>query len=143
MSDLIRVIDLEVYARIGVPEAERIEPQRLLISLEMSVDSFARAAATDDLAGTINYAEVAERVKQVTAKRERKLIETLAEEIATDILKTYPVQKIVLEIKKFILPDRSQEPDFGGLDRRNLQCLRGTGSSKNSATGHRLSSHPF
>ena len=105
MSDLIRVIDLEVYARIGVPEAERIEPQRLLISLEMSVDSIARAAATDDLAGTINYAEVAERVKQVAAQRERKLIETLAEEIAFDLLKAFPMKKISLEIKKFILPD--------------------------------------
>ncbi len=44
MSDLIRVVDLEVYANIGVPDAERRTPQRLLISLELSVESFVHAA---------------------------------------------------------------------------------------------------
>jgi dihydroneopterin aldolase len=105
MSDLIRVIDLEVFAHLGVPDEERREPQRLLVSLEMSVATFAHAAKTDDLARTVNYFDVVHRVKALAGKRPRKLLETLAEEIATDILKTYPVQKIVLEIKKFILPD--------------------------------------
>ena len=105
MSDLIRVVDLEVFACLGVPDEERREPQRLLISLEMSVATIAHAAKTDDLARTINYRDVALRMKNLAEKRPRKLLETLSEEIATDILKTYPVQKIVLEIKKFILPD--------------------------------------
>jgi dihydroneopterin aldolase len=105
MSSLIRVIDLEVFARIGVPDAERSEPQRLLISLEMNVDSFAHAAGTDNLAWTINYADVVQHVKNITAKRVRKLLETLAEELAADLLKTFPIKKITLEIKKFVLPD--------------------------------------
>jgi dihydroneopterin aldolase len=105
MSDYIRVVDLEVFAHIGVPEAERHDAQRLLISLEMSVDSFAHAAGTDNLAWTINYAEVVEHVKVLTAKRARKLLETLAEELAADLLKTFAIKKITLEIKKFILPD--------------------------------------
>jgi dihydroneopterin aldolase len=105
MSDLIRVVDLEVFAHIGVPDTERREPQRLLISLEMSVDSFSHAAGTDNLAWTINYAHVAEHVKKITAHRARKLLETLAEEIAADLLKAFPIRKITLEIKKFVLPD--------------------------------------
>jgi dihydroneopterin aldolase len=105
MSDLIRVVDLEVFAQIGVPDAERREPQRLLISLEMSTNSLSHAAGTDDLALTINYADVVERVKNLVAKRARKLLETLAEEIATDLLKAFPIKKITIEIKKFILPD--------------------------------------
>jgi dihydroneopterin aldolase len=105
MSDLIRVVDLEVYSHIGVPDAERGEPQRLLISLEISVGSFSQAAGTDNLAWTVNYADVVERVKQLTARRARKLLETLAEEIAADLLKSFPIKKITLEIKKFILPD--------------------------------------
>ena len=40
----------------------------------------------------------------ITSKRPRKLLETLAEEIATEVLKNYPMQKLALEIKKFILP---------------------------------------
>ena len=105
MSDIIRVIDLEVFACIGVPDAERREPQRLLISLEITVDSFSHAAGTDNVAWTINYADVVEHVKHITARRARKLLETLAEELATDLLKNFPIKKITIEIKKFVLPD--------------------------------------
>jgi 7,8-dihydroneopterin aldolase/epimerase/oxygenase len=105
MSDLIRVVDLEVYSLIGVPDAERNDPQRLLISLEMSIESFSHAAGTDNLAWTINYVDVVERVKHLAARRARKLLETLAEELAADLLKSFPIKKITLEIKKFVLPD--------------------------------------
>jgi dihydroneopterin aldolase len=105
MSDLIRVIDLEVLAHMGVPDAERREPQRLLVSVEMGVDSFPHAASTDNLGWTINYADVVEHIRHVTARRPRKLLETLAEEIAADLLKAFPIKKITLEIKKFVLPD--------------------------------------
>jgi dihydroneopterin aldolase len=105
MSDLIRVADLEVFAHIGVPDVERREAQRLLISLELSVDSFSHAAGTDNLAWTINYAEVVEHVKNITTRRSRKLLETLAEELATDLLKAFQINKISIEIKKFVLPD--------------------------------------
>jgi dihydroneopterin aldolase len=105
MSDLIRVVDLAVWAHIGVPTAERHAPQRLLISMEMSIDSFSHAAGTDNLAWTIHYGEVVEHVKQLVAKRQRKLLETLVEEIAFDLLKTFAIKKITLEIKKFVLPD--------------------------------------
>jgi len=105
MSDLIRVVDLEVFAHLGVPDEERRAAQRLLISLEMSVAGFADAARTDDLVHTVNYDDVAQRVRSVATERPRKLLETLAEEIASDVLKNYDVRKLTLEIKKFILPD--------------------------------------
>jgi len=105
MSDLIRVIDLEVFSRIGVPEEERREPQRLLVSLEMRVESISEAAKSDDLALTVNYYRVAERVKALAATGERKLIETLAEEMADVLLKEFQIGKLTVEIKKFVLPD--------------------------------------
>jgi dihydroneopterin aldolase len=104
MSDLIRIVDFEVFAHIGVPEEERRAAQRLLITLEMTVATFAHAAKTDDLSRTVNYYDVAQRLALITSKRPRKLLETLAEEIATEVLKNYPMQKLTLEIKKFILP---------------------------------------
>jgi dihydroneopterin aldolase len=105
MSDLIRVIDLEVHTYIGVPEEERRNPQRLLVSFELSVDSFTHAASTDNIAWTIDYANVARHIQQVAARRSRKLLETLAEEIAVDLLNAFPIRKVTLEIKKFILHD--------------------------------------
>jgi len=106
MSDLIRVVDLEVRAHIGIPAAERARAQKLLISLEMGVNSFRPAAKADDIAATVNYFEVTERVKALVVKKPpRKLLETLAEAIATELLAAFPIKTITVEIKKFILPD--------------------------------------
>lgn len=105
MSDLIRVVDLEVWTHIGVPEKERAHPQKLLISLEMAVDSFIEASKADNVALTVDYFAVAQRVKTFAAERPCKLLETLTEEIAADLLATFPIKKLTLEIKKFILPD--------------------------------------
>jgi dihydroneopterin aldolase len=105
MSDLIRVVDLEVRARIGVPEEERAHAQKLLVSIEMGLESFGPAAQSDDLAATVNYFEVAERVKSLAAMEPPcKLLETLAEKIAADLLAAFPIRTLTLEIKKFILP---------------------------------------
>ena len=105
MSDLIRIVDLEVPTHIGVPDEERAAAQMLLVSLEMAVASFAPAAKADDVTLTVNYFDVAQHVKALAASRPRKLIETLAEELATDLLATFPIRKLTLEIKKLILPD--------------------------------------
>jgi phosphoglycolate phosphatase/dihydroneopterin aldolase len=105
MSDFIRVIDLEVFARIGVPDEEQREAQRLLISLELECGSLAKTATTDDLTLTVNYYDVAQLVKKRATERPRRLLETLAEDLAAEILRAFPVKKITLEIKKFILPD--------------------------------------
>jgi dihydroneopterin aldolase len=105
MSDLIRVVDLEVWANIGVPDEERAKPQKLLITLELRVSGFAEAAATDDISLTVNYFTVAQRVKHFVSEHPRKLLETLAEEIAADLLETFPIKRLTLEIKKFILLD--------------------------------------
>ena len=105
MSDIISVLDLEVYARIGVTDEERREPQRLLISMEMNVGSISHAAGTDNLARTVNYFEVVEFAKAIAAEKPRKLIEALIEKMAIEILKAFPIQSLTLEIKKFILPD--------------------------------------
>jgi len=105
MSDLIRIVDLEVYTHIGVSDEERARLQRLLISLDLTVDCVAQAAITDDVAKTVNYYDVAQQVKALAGKKPRKLLETLAEEIATDLLARFSIKKLTLEIKKFILPE--------------------------------------
>jgi dihydroneopterin aldolase len=105
MSDLIRIVDLEVWTRIGVPEEERAQPQRLLLNLEMRVAGFAKAAATDDIELTVNYFEVAQYITNFAAECPRKLIERFAEQLADGLLNAFPIKKLRLEIKKFILPN--------------------------------------
>jgi FolB domain-containing protein len=105
MSDLIRIVDLEVWTRIGVPDEERAQPQRLLVNLEMRVAGFSKAAATDDIARTVNYFDVAQYISNFSGECPRKLLERFAEQLAEGLLNAFPIRKLRLEIKKFILPN--------------------------------------
>jgi dihydroneopterin aldolase len=105
MSDLIRIVDLEVWTRIGVPEEERAQPQRLLVTVTISAGDLGPAARADDVGLTINYADVAARVKEFAAAQPRKLLETFAAGIADDLLAVFPMRRIHLEVKKFVLPE--------------------------------------
>ena len=83
--DKIIINELEVFYRIGVSEEERAAPQRLLISVEMTRDVSA-AAAADDLTKTIDYYSVARRLLGFGQGRSWKLLERLAADIAGLIL---------------------------------------------------------
>ncbi len=104
MPDLIRIIDLEAWSHLGVSDEEREKAQRLLISLEISARPFVHAASADDIAWTVDYGEIAKRIRLVAAKRDRKLLETLIEEIATELFEMYPIRTMIVEIKKFVIP---------------------------------------
>jgi dihydroneopterin aldolase len=101
--DQIIINELEVFMRVGVPEAERAKPQRLLVTVEMDHD-FTAAAKNDCLRGTIDYHAVALRLASFGRRRSWKLIETLAADMAETILREYQPKRVTIEIKKFILP---------------------------------------
>jgi 7,8-dihydroneopterin aldolase/epimerase/oxygenase len=102
--DTITLHDLEVFYRVGVPEEERSQPQRLLLNIELAHD-FSAAAAGDDLSKTINYFEVSQRLLHFGRERSWKLIETLALEIADLLLTEFHPAQVSVEVKKFILPE--------------------------------------
>jgi dihydroneopterin aldolase len=105
MFDLIRIAELEIWAVVGVSDQEREHRQRLLITLDLRVKDIGPAAYNDNVKMTVDYAAVAHRVHTVAELRPRHLIETLAEEIANDLLKVFAIVELRLEIKKFVLPD--------------------------------------
>lgn len=105
MSDRINIRGLEIYAHIGVPDEERARRQKLLVNIGLKVRSTADAAEADDVALTVDYFQLSNEIKEVAAARPRKLIETLAEEIATAVFKHELVRDVTVEIEKFILPD--------------------------------------
>jgi FolB domain-containing protein len=104
MADRIHLEQLELTACIGVPEEERAAPQRLTVSLTLEPRRDFRALG-DDLAKTVDYFAVGERVKALASARPRKLIETLAEEIAALVLERFAVRAVEVELRKYILPD--------------------------------------
>ena len=103
-TDKISIVDLEVFYRVGVPDAERAQPQRLLLTVELESD-FTAAAKSDGIADTIDYYAVTQRLLQFGEGREWKLIEKLASDIADTVLKEFKPQSVFVEVKKFIIPE--------------------------------------
>ena len=102
-SDAIHIEQLEINACVGVPDNERAQPQRLVVSLTIwPVAGFDDLA--DDLARTINYAAVARLVRDFVASRRDKLIETLANAMAAHLISTFPIRALRIELRKFVIP---------------------------------------
>ena len=99
----ISIVDLEVFYRVGVPDAERAQPQRLLITVEMESD-FSASAKSDSIIDTIDYFAVTQTLLKFGDGREWKLIEKLAADIAAAILSGFKPQSVTVEVKKFIIP---------------------------------------
>jgi dihydroneopterin aldolase len=99
----ISIVDLEVFYRVGVPDTERAQPQRLLLTVELESD-FAAAAKSDGIANTIDYYAVTQRLLRFGEGREWKLIEKLASDIAAAVLTEFKPQSVSVEVKKFIIP---------------------------------------
>jgi dihydroneopterin aldolase len=100
----ISIVDLEVFYRVGVPDAERAQPQRLLLTVVLESD-FTAAAKSDGIADTINYYAVTQRLLKFGEGREWKLIEKLASDIADTVLTEFKPQSVSVEVKKFIIPE--------------------------------------
>ena len=102
--DEIHIEQLDVFTRIGVPEEERANPQRLTVSI-----SLWPYQGTSDLADhierTVNYSAVAEETKNFLRDQSVSLIETLADRLASHLLKSFPIQKVTIEVRKFALKD--------------------------------------
>jgi 7,8-dihydroneopterin aldolase/epimerase/oxygenase len=104
MSDRIHIEQLEISACVGVPEEERSTPQRLIVSISFWPYGEQRDVA-DKLDNTIDYSAVAEETKSFVRDQSTSLIETLAHRLATHLLKSFPIQKVTVEMRKFPLKD--------------------------------------
>jgi FolB domain-containing protein len=99
----ISIVDLEVFYRVGVPDEERAQPQRLLLTIDLDFD-FSAAAHSDRIEDTINYKAITDDLLKFGEGRSWKLIEKLAADVADLILKTYRPHSVQVEVKKFIIP---------------------------------------
>lgn len=98
--DSIQIKDLEVYCHHGVMKEENVLGQKFLVSLILYTDT-STAGKQDDLALSINYAEVSYFVKEQMEKHNYQLIEAVAEHLARELLLTFSlVRRVQVEIKK-------------------------------------------
>ena len=103
-ADEIHIEQLDVFTRIGVPVEERAAPQRLTVSV--SFWPYRQAGDLgDNIQHAVNYSAVAEEIKSLVRDQSTSLIETLAHQLATHLLKRFPVQKVTVEVRKFALEE--------------------------------------
>lgn len=97
--DEIQLTGLTVFGRHGVFAHEREDGQDFVIDLRLHL-TVADAAASDDVADTVHYGELAEKVAAVVAGEPVNLIETLAERIADVALEDHRVQRVAVTVHK-------------------------------------------
>ena len=81
MTDTIRLTGLRVRGHHGVLPEERRTGQEFVVDVALSLD-LRRAALSDDVADTVHYGELADRLAEVVAGEPVDLIETLAGRLA-------------------------------------------------------------
>lgn len=103
-EDAIHVEQLEIFACIGVTDPERANRQRLTVSITLwpkpTFDNL-----QDDITRTVNYSAICVAARDTAEARPHCLIETLGEQIASQLLRAFPIRKIKIELRKFVLPD--------------------------------------
>ena len=104
MDDEVHIEQLEVFAHIGVPDDERSAPQRLTFSITLWPMRDA-SELDDQITKAVNYAAVCAETKKFVRDRRDRLIETLADALAKQLLEAFEIRRVTIELRKFILPD--------------------------------------
>jgi len=115
--DRIVLRGLRVFARHGVLEAERRDGQEFVIDAVLWLDTSA-AAASDDLAKTIDYGALANRLVRLAGEPPVRLIETLAERLAADCLSEPLVAEVEITVHKPHAPIAHPFDDVAVIIRR-------------------------
>ncbi|WP_299310999.1 dihydroneopterin aldolase [uncultured Halomonas sp.] len=97
--DLVLIESLGVDTVIGVYDWERTITQRLVLDLALATD-IRPAAADDDIALTLDYAAISERIAAFAAEHDFALVETFAERLAETLRQEFDIPWLRLAVRK-------------------------------------------
>jgi dihydroneopterin aldolase len=99
VRDRIELRGLRVRGNHGVFEHERRDGQDFVVDITVWMD-LAPAAASDDLADTLDYGQLAQQAADIVAGPPRNLIETVAGEIADRVMTDDRVDAVEVVVHK-------------------------------------------
>jgi dihydroneopterin aldolase len=102
-ADRIRLINMSFFGYHGVHSEERRMGKKFYIDVELALDLGA-AGRSDDLAKTVDYAEVYALIREIESGRQYSLLEALAEDIAQRLLERFPAHEVVVRTRKTEVP---------------------------------------
>ena len=112
--NVIIIKGLRIDVAVGVTDAERENPQRLEVdALITPLEGF--AAVADEIDRTVDYQAAAQRIAELARSRPRRLIETLANELAEMLVSEFQARRAEVEVRKFVVPN---------TDYVAVRCLR-------------------
>lgn len=101
---MIIIKGLELDAFVGVLDDERKDSQRLEVDAVLTpLNTFTEIA--DEIGRTVDYQAAIQRIARLAGSSPRRLIETLASEIAEMLVREFPARRAEVEVRKFILPE--------------------------------------
>jgi len=113
------VRDLEVEAVVGVHDHEKLRPQTLVISIDLTVRELP-GERSDSLHEVVCYEDVVRKVQAICSDGHVNLIETLAERIADSCLEDNRVHAVRVRVEK---PEAFSECASVGIEIERLQPL--------------------
>lgn len=125
MADRIELRGLKVRGQHGVFDHERAKGQDFIVDITVWID-LATAAASDELADTYDYADLARLAADVVAGPARNLIETVGAQIADQVMDDERVHAVEVTVHKPQAPIPQQFTDVAVLVRRSRRGGRGS-----------------
>ena len=93
------ITDLVFNTSVGIHDFEKEKEQQVKFNIEIDINPLLKAAE-NDLKSIVNYENVINKVKSITHKKHYNLLETLAEDIFTNLFLNKNIIKIKLRIEK-------------------------------------------
>jgi dihydroneopterin aldolase len=103
VTDRIEIRGIEVQARHGVLEHERVEAQPFLVDLTVYLDLSA-PGLSDEISDTVDYGWLAQGVHDLVASESHRLIEKVAERVADHVLSVPRVERVLVTVHKPAAP---------------------------------------
>ncbi|HEX2332009.1 MAG TPA: dihydroneopterin aldolase [Burkholderiales bacterium] len=97
--DAIVIRDLRLEALVGIHRRERHVPQTVSIDLEIGVPGSA-VFTSDKVADTIDYEQVALKIRALAASGHFRLVETFAERIAALLMNEFRAPWVKVSVAK-------------------------------------------
>ena len=97
--DTIFLEQVAVQTRLGVPDWERLQPQTIILDIEIGYD-LSKSCQSDAIEDTIDYGAVVHRIRETLKEHSFKLVEALAEHVCQLILQEFKAANVKVKVAK-------------------------------------------
>jgi dihydroneopterin aldolase len=94
---ILELRELAIFGRHGVLDEERRDGQEFLYDIRLDVGD---AGASDRIEDAVDYRDIADCVREVSASRSFNLIEALAQAVADALIERFPVRSVRVQVTK-------------------------------------------